>query len=202
MSAGTLTNPLKIGALIDTVGDHAKTDIQLNEMQKLARLAKDVKPASIVSRVLDTSPDGLLIDGTGTFPGAGSIELPKAGPFDYSEIHDYVKAIFADHYITDENAKVEVQNATGTTGLAGKVVASLKAAHYNVLDPVTAPNTSAQTLLYDYTGGKKPYTIRYLEQRFGVKAQRATLDPTVVAEGATAPEIRVMIGTDYTPPGQ
>jgi hypothetical protein len=105
--------------------------------------------------------------------------------FDYTDIKDYVKNIFVDHYITDENARIEVQNGSGTAG-AGQVVKSLKAAHYNVTDPTNAADHYTQTVIYDYTGGKKPYTINYLEQRFGVKAIKApSPSPSTDATGAT-----------------
>lgn len=206
LSLSTLTNPVKMSQLIDSVGDHVRTDLQLSEMQKLAGIAKDIDPVKVASKVLDTdSADSLLIGGTNLIDGAGYIELPKAGTFDYSDIQDFVKNIFADHYIVDENARIEVQNGSGVTGVAGRVVASLKAAHYNVADPVNAPEQQTKTVIYDYTGGKKPYTINYLEQRFGVKAQR-TAAPTPTATPSPAPsgtpalqvQIRIVLGSDYT----
>ena len=85
-------------------------------------------------------------------------------------------------------------------GVATQVVKSLQAAHYNVGDPLNAPSHYKKTLIYDYTGGKKPYTINYLEQRFKVKAQKMTAPtPTVDANGVVtpAPQIRIILGSDY-----
>jgi hypothetical protein len=157
----------------------------------------------VVNKVLDTTgEDSLLIDGSGRIAGAGSIELPRRGNFDYTDIQDFVKNIFVDHFITDENARVEIQNGTGLTGVGAQVVKSLKAAHYNVLDPVTAPQLYAKTVIIDYTGGKKPYTINYLERRFGVKSTRSpSPSPTTDASGkaVAAPQIRIILGSDYKP---
>lgn len=207
LEAATLTNPLKLTALLDAIGDHVKTDLQLEEIKKLASIAKDIDTTKITNKVLDTGkPDSLLIDGSGRIAGAGSIELPKAGNFDYSEIQDFVKNIFVDHYITDENTRIEVQNGSGITGLAGAVVTSLKSAHYNVLDATNADNLYPHTVIYDYTNGKKPYTINYLERRFGVKSQKASLPaatPTATPSAGNAsaatvnPEIRIILGSDY-----
>ena len=210
LKISTLTNPVKLTALIESVGDHVKTDLQLGELKKLADIAKDVTPSKISTKVLDTGQtDSLLIDGSGMIPGAGSIELPKAGNFNYSDIQDFVKNIFTDHYLVDENARVEVQNGSGVPGLAGKVVTSLKSAHYNVGDPTNATSNVAKTMIYDYTSGKKPYTINYLERRFGVKAQRtaapspstatssSTTGTSSAAPTAAAPEIRIILGSDY-----
>jgi hypothetical protein len=204
LALSTLTNPLKLTALIDALGTHVKTDLQLDEIKKLAEIAKDVDTSKITNKVLDYGkPDSLLIDGSGLIAGAGSIELPKAGNFDYSDIHDFVKNIFADHYIISENARIEVQNGSGIAGIAGAVVKSLVAAHYNVGEPLNAPDHYTKTVIYDYTGGKKPYTINYLEQRFGVSATRASVpSPSTDATGKTtpAPEIRIILGSDYKAP--
>jgi hypothetical protein len=203
LQVSTLTNPVKLSNLIDAIGDHFKTSLQPKEIQKLASIAKDIDTSKITTKVLDTTgPDSLLIDGSGQIDGAGSIELPRAGNFDYSDIQDFVKNIFVDHYITSENARIEVQNGSGIAGGAATVVKSLKAAHYNVGDPLNAPNSYTQTVIYDYTGGKKPYTVNYLERRFGVKAQRATAPaPATDANGQTVspPEIRIILGSDYKP---
>ncbi len=205
LQLSTLTNPVKLTQLIDAVGSHVKTDIQPAEIKKIAALAKDIDPAKTPQKVLDTdSKDALLVGGTNIIDGAGYIEVPKLGNFNYSDIQDMVKNIFADHYLIDENALIEVQNGSGLPGIAARVVQSLQAAHYNVGAPVNAADRYTKTVLYDYTGGKKPYTINYLEQRFKVKAQRATAPaPVVDANGqpVPAPQIRIILGSDYKATG-
>lgn len=194
LQISTLTNPVKLTALINAVGDHVKTDLQLNEIEELASIAKDVDPSKIVNKVLNTDADNYLVFGPDSL-GAGSVEIPKAGLFDYSAIQDFVKNIFVDHYITGENARIEVQNGSGVAGVGAKVVASLQAAHYNVGQAVTADSVTAKTVIYDYTGGKKSYTINYLEKRFGVKAQKVAAPSA--SPGTVTPEIRIIIGSDY-----
>ena len=203
MQLSTLTNPIKLAGLINAVGTHVKTDFQPNEITKMASIVKDIDPSKVTNRVLDTAgSDSLLVDATNKIPGAGSIELPRRGNFDYTDIQDFVKNIFVDHYVTDENARVEVQNGSGLAGIAAQVVKSLKSAHYNVGDALNAPQHYSKTVIYDYTGGKKPYTINYLERRFGVKAQReASPTPATDASGKNlpTPEIRIILGSDYQP---
>ena len=201
LQLSTLTNPVKLSQLIDAVGSHIKTDIQANELNKMAAIVKDIDPAKMVQKVIDTdSKDALLVGGVNIIAGAGYIEVPKIGNFNYTDIQDFVKNVFADHYLIDENAKLEIQNGSGIPGMAGSVVKSLQAAHYNVGDPVNAPDHYTATVIYDYTGGKKPYTLNYLEQRFKVKAQRMSAPtPTVDANGVTvpAPQIRIILGSNY-----
>jgi LCP family protein required for cell wall assembly len=201
LQLSTLTNPVKLTGLIDAMGNHVKTDIQPKEITKLAGLAKDIDPTKTPSKVLDTdSKDALLVGGTGIIDGAGYIEVPKLGNFNYTDIQDMVKNIFADHYVTDENALVEVQNGSGISGAAGGLVKSLQSAHYNVGDATNADDLFAKTVIYDYSGGKKPYTLNYLEQRLKVKAQRMTAPTPAVDANGTAvpvPQIRIILGSDY-----
>ncbi len=195
MELSTLSNPIKLVGLINAVGSHLKTDLQVSDMQKLAGILKDVDPTKITQKVLDAGkPDSLLNDGTNLIPGAGSIELPKAGNFNYTLVQALVKNIFVDHYIVNENAKIEVDNGSGVTGLATTIVTALQAAHYNVLPPTNAGTTYTQTVIYDYTGGKKPYTINYLAHRFGVTAQQAAAPSP--APGIIAPDVRIILGSD------
>ena len=203
LQLSTLTNPLKLTGLIEAVGNHLRTDLGISDMQRLAGIARNIDAARITRSVLDTeSADSLLIDGSGKIAGAGSIELPKAGEFDYSRIHDFVKNIFVDHYITDENARIEVRNGTSEWGLATSVVKSLQAAHYNVGAPVNAASSVPTTVIYDYTNGSKPYTINYLEQRFGAKVQvESAPQASVNASDSSVPppQIRIILGNDYKP---
>jgi LCP family protein required for cell wall assembly len=194
ISAPTLLNPSKISSLIDAVGDHVKTDLSLSDISKLIDIGKGVDPTKIVQKVLDTSPEGLLV--SGNIAGSGYVEIPRAGVGNFSEIQQLVHSIFVDNYIKEENAAVEVQNGTTRNGLATTVGNLLKSYQYNVVKTVTADNQNySTTILYDYTGGKKPFTIRYLENRFGIKAQKASAPKA--ATGETAPDIRIIIGSDY-----
>jgi LCP family protein required for cell wall assembly len=187
----TLTNPAKLSGLIDAVGSSAKTDLQLGEIRKLAQIAKDIDPSRVITKVLDTSPDGLLVSGN---IGGGSVEIPKAGINNFSEIRAFVHSIFVDNYLKEENAAIEVANGTSRSGLAADVTKILKAYNYNVVKTTTADNQNyPATVIYDYTDGKKPYTVSYLENRFRTKAKRmAPVAPDV--------EIKIILGADYRLP--
>jgi LCP family protein required for cell wall assembly len=205
LSAGTLTNPLKIASLVDAVGSHVTTDLQLGDIKQLALIIKDVDPSKVVNRVPQFSgPDAIL---TSTSNEAGSVLVPLAGEFNYSELQNLAHSIFIDHYITSENALVQIQNGSGATGLGSTAMTSLKSSHYNVMPAATAVLTYSKTIIYDYTGGKKPYTINYLEQRFGVRAQSGTpgqviaaappITPATATTATQTPQIVVILGTDY-----
>jgi hypothetical protein len=111
-------------------------------------------------------------------------------------------SIFIDHYITSENALIQIENGSGVTGLATSLATTLTAYHYNIMSPsITASQNYPKTEIIDYSGGKKPYTINYLQQRFGVTAQKMTRPPATAATSTTAvtaqPDIVVIVGSDY-----
>lgn len=188
LDLSTLSNPTKISGLIDVIGSHAKTDLQITEIRKLADIMKDIDPAKVISKVLDTAPDGLLVDAN---RGGAYVEVPKSG--NYDQIREFVHGIFSDSYIKDEAATIEVQNGTHREGLAGIVSTMLKGYNYKVSGTATAANQNyVATILYDYSGGKAPYTISYLENRFHVKAQPA-------APGPDDKQIKLILGADYRP---
>jgi LCP family protein required for cell wall assembly len=200
LSAGTLTNPIKIASLIDAVGSHVTTDLQLKDIEKLALIIKDVDPSKVVNKVPQFTGANAIL--TPESNAAGSVLVPSAGEFDYSALQDMAHSIFIDHYITGENALIQIQNGSGVTGLAASVATTLTAYHYNVMNPpITASQTYAKTQIIDYTGGKKPYTINYLQQRFGVTAQKETRPPAAAATPTTPatqqPDIVVILGSDY-----
>jgi polyisoprenyl-teichoic acid--peptidoglycan teichoic acid transferase len=203
LQLSTLTNPVKIAGLIDALGGHITTDLRLGDIEKLAGMLKDVDTSKINQKVLTTAPGGLLTESSGT--AAGYIEYPAAGMFNYSDIQDLAHNLFIDHYITDENAKVQIENGSGISGLAGRAQTSLLAAHYTVLPAINASQYYAHTTLIDYTGGKKPYTVNYLEHRFGVTVKMQspppTATPTAGTTAAPVPDIVVILGADYHEPG-
>lgn len=204
LSLGTLSNPAKIASLIDVVGGNFKTDLSFNEIKKLVTIGKDIDTNKIISKVLTNNPnDGstpLVQNGN---IGGASVVIPTAGVGNFTAIKAFMRSLFVDNYIKSENAKVEIQNGTTRAGLAATTAALLKGYAYNVIGVTSADKTTyASSVIYDYTGGKKPSTIKYLENRFKVKAVKATAPTAVTAADGTTnpvPEIRIIIGLDYVP---
>lgn len=204
LSLGTLSNPAKIASLIDVVGGNFKTDLSFNEIKKLVGIGKDIDASKIINKVLTNNPnDGSVpLVQNGNIGGA-SVVIPAAGNGNFTAIKAFIRSLFVDNYIKTENAKVEIQNGTSRAGLAATTAALLKGYAYNVVAITSADKTTySTTVIYDYSGGKKPSTVRYLENRFKVKATKATTPvATTAADGTTSivPDIRIIIGSDYTP---
>lgn len=201
MKASILANPLKIGGMLDVVGEHVKTDLQLGEIQKLAEISQKIDQDKIINKVIDDSQTGFLV---GANMGGASVLKPKTG--DYKQIQAFVHSIFADNYIKGEAAKIVLGNGTNQIGLVATVTQLLKSYNYNIIGETSPTAKTGKTIIYDYTKGKKPYTIKYLENRFGVKAQVAerSVDELAIspADQTTQSqtnnyEIKIIIGSDY-----
>ena len=121
---------------------------------------------------------------TGLNISGQSIQAPRAGLNDFSEIQHYVRNTLKDGFIANENATVAVLNGTNTPGLATKKAAELKSYGYNVNLIADAPTkTYTKTILVDMRGGQKKYTLHYLEQRLGVTAVSSLPDPNITNPG-------------------
>lgn len=187
-----LTNPAKISQMIDILGDHVKTDLSLGEAEKLAGIVKDIPQGSLNSKVLASGDGGLLYDSIG--PGGTFILLPRSGT--YTDIQDFAKQLFLGSNAVNEHARIELQNASGRGGLAKLESDTLTTYGYQIVATSNAPQIAQTTIIYDFTNGGRPATTSYLQQRYhGAKVIRQDGPPN-------GPELRVVIGTDYSTQAQ
>ncbi len=202
LSLGTLGNPAKIASLIDVVGGNFKTDLSFGEIKKLVSIGKDIDANKISNKVITNNPnDGSTPLVQNDMIGGASVVVPTAGVGNFTAIKAFMRSLFVDNYIKTENAKIELQNGTSRAGLAASTSALLKGYAYNVVAISSADKTTyAKSVIYDYTNGKKPSTIKYLENRFKVKAVKATAPTATTSTDGTpsiVPDIRIIIGSDY-----
>ena len=89
-SLGVVSNPVKMLSIINSLGNHVKTDAELWEIKELVSVFKKTKAGDIRKKVFDTSKDGLLYssrDSKGSY-----ILLPEGDNF--KKIQDSCKNIF------------------------------------------------------------------------------------------------------------
>jgi len=91
-SLGVLANPLKIISILDSAGNHIRTDMELWEIQEMAAMAKKIDGTKINKKVFDTSSEGLLYSSRDE---KGSYILLPAGD-NYSKIQECCENIFDD----------------------------------------------------------------------------------------------------------
>ena len=140
--------------------------------------SNNIKSLDLVTPPNDLLAGSLYNYNTGAFGGCSpgprctSVQLPKAGPFDYSAIQAFLRKKLRDGFLAKENAGVVIYNATKTSGVATKESKLLKTLGYQVIKIDNTPKTTdpATTVIVDLTDGNDKYTRHYLENRFHVVA--------------------------------
>lgn len=169
-SFGTLINPLKVTEVIQTLGEHLQTNIDLKELVKLGRVAAGVNQDEILHFVLEDSPAGLLR--SNNYDGAYVLE-PRVG--DWYEIRAFVHDMFnQERYLAvslgeevkKEAAKVEIQNGTFIDGLAVETGAHLMRDGIVITHMLNAARRDYEkTVIYDLSQGQKPWSLKYLKAK-------------------------------------
>lgn len=182
LSAGTYGNPVKVNQLVNEFGSHVSSNLSTGEVLRVYDIMKKIDSDKIDSVSL-VDPPNVLVE-TGMVNGQ-SIVKPKAGLFNYSELHNFIRNRLKDGYIRNENASIAVFNGSTIVGLAAKRADEYKSYGYNITTVANAPNKKySQTILVDLTGGKKKYTQHYLEQRLKVSAVSSLPDNSINPNGA------------------
>lgn len=185
LSANFLANPKKILDVVQIVGDHVRTDFTASEIIALADLAKQIDSSKTVSKVLTSATDGELVSdsSSGTY-----YLLPKDKSWE--QIQGIAHEIFTDPNLRQENAKIEVLNASSTAGLGSKLAQSLKSYNYNVVSIKTADKKQTKTEIIDYTNGQKSATLNFLKNRLNTSIAKKTQTDSSI-------DITIIIGDDY-----
>jgi hypothetical protein len=188
MSMDTLSNPKKLNDLISAFSNNIKTDMSLSEIQRAYQISKDISQDNIFDIVFSIKPNGFLKSD----PSSSDL-LPASGNFD--EIKKFVENIFKVGPIWSEEPTIVIQNGTTTVGLAGKLEIKLtdSGLPIEILSIQNANSKDyATSQIIDYTGGKKPNTIKYFEDLLGVKATQGDIK---LKTGAN--DIDIILGADY-----
>lgn len=173
-SLETVFNPTRIANGLETLGEHVVTSFAPWELMKLANIGKNVDTSAITSRVLDTSPEGLLVNAVG-LDGAYILE-PRAK--DYSEIQNAFANLLSS--TPREHANIEIQNGTRQAGLAARTASTIVSPDIQVVRVRNAElRDYKRTIIYDLTGGKKPLLLTQLKEELHAKI--ATSLPDVLA---------------------
>ena len=151
----------KLNNVLTQLQGAIKTDLPINQAGSLAQLAQQVPAANIHSYAIDANMTSQQqVNGQ-------DVLVP-----DWTLIHAAVRQMLSDPRLANEGARLLVQNGTNTEGLASRTRDQLQAAGFNVVDIGQAadPGAHPQTLIIDYTGGQKPFTVQQLRQTLNVGA--------------------------------
>jgi LCP family protein required for cell wall assembly len=192
--------------LYSEISSGVHTDLSLDDILRLAMLAKDIPLGSIQQGVIDYT---MMIDQTTTI---NAVPADVLRPFP-DKIRALVDKIFGGgtlnpaatgsptQLIQQEGARVLVINASGVNGIAQKTADYLKTQGLNVIgtgnmadypDKYYYPPLPTRSMLIVHTG--KPYAIKYLMAL--MKFDSANQLQTVFNPSAPA-DIMLVIGADW-----
>lgn len=182
LSLGVLANPQKVSNMLESIGNHIKMSFNLSELKELISFVNKMDKEKLITEVVDNNAkDGLLIS---TSEG-GYYLKPKAG--NNSQIQTMVKNIFsADEDADSAITSIEVLNASGTAGKAGKVAEILKAEGYEISNIDTYTEVVDTTVIEN--GGTDTSVANKIKSIVGIGSIK-----TYSQKGT----LRVIIGKDY-----
>lgn len=167
LTAGTLSSPLKIDALLSAFGDNIYSDLSTQAAMRLVGIARHIDNNNVKSLGMTTPPGNVIV--TDTVRDL-SVVRPRLGFNDYSEIHAFIRTQLQDGYLLKEKAGVQI--VTATKGFGENMAATLSSQGYAVLGHIqltTEADELSNVHVVDLSGGTMPYTKHYLEQRYNTK---------------------------------
>ncbi|MFH0929876.1 MAG: LCP family protein [Candidatus Moraniibacteriota bacterium] len=184
-SLETLLNIPEISNLLGTLGEHLRTDIQLDELNSVIDLIKKIDTHTTANKVLDAGKSDSVMAVSHVFLGGvrAFILIPRTGKYD--EIQDISKNIFDLELINRKKAAVKLEN-TSVAIVNESSVKNFDAKLKNLLDKFDyqaeiaqlkpkdtskryVSNKTSDTTVYDLTGGLKPFSLEDLSKKLGAK---------------------------------
>lgn len=163
LSLGILANPAKISEIVKIIGSHLKTDIQVSEIQALAKRYQEIKSESTETLVVDNSKTGPLVDTN----QSGSYSLiPKLGFNKYNDVQNFAHKIFPDPKVIQEAATIDIKYTKTRTADAKIILDKLSSYGYTITDNGIIKSSPAEANFITVRTTGKPFTLAYLKNRY------------------------------------
>lgn len=209
---GVIANPVTITNILNDLETHVTTNMEFDELVSLARLGKNLDTAHIKSLVLDSSPNGFLMN---YFSDGGAYMLaPKTGNF--SAISQAMASVFSTSSTNlatattpnkpvetttltpkkpdSSSLDIEIQNGTWNAGLAARVKRRLE---FRDLEVATISNAAEkpinQSKIYATKSAPKSL-IDTLQDELKIPATYSI--PTTIQLGTTT-DVLIILGDDF-----
>lgn len=207
-SLKTLFNFIALDNLLDTLGNHVKTDIQINEMQSFISLSRQLDTQNISTAVADAWKKESLLKVSHIFVGdtRAFILVPRVG--NYSEIQELAHNIFdlnsiarKKEEITKEKATIAIINASDDSKLTTKITDLLHdKLFFNEISIIKNSTNQkiSSTLIFDNTERSKPFSLNEIAGKL----------PAIVTDNKNAImenekisdyDFLIVLGTDLIP---
>jgi len=196
--ATTVNGFEKAPQLLSALQKDIHTDMTLGDMKAIFDWGRNLPDSSII-RIALTAPSGAapgnLLDGGDCGMGNASQLCPDDPSF--GMIHRYLASVLIDPKTLNEKAPVQFVNGSNSfVGLDSRVTTMFDPTGLQLNDPV-AHTPSAKTLILDYSGGRFPLTVKYLQSFFGGTVVAATPTSPKPARGQQTYGVVVILGHDF-----
>jgi LCP family protein required for cell wall assembly len=197
--ATTVNGFSKAPQLMSALQKDITTDMSITDMKAIFDWGRNLPDSSII-RVALTAPSGLgdgnLLDSYNCGMGPGVSQL-CADDQSYTMIHKYIASVLIDPKTLAEKAPVQFANgSTNFAGLDSRVTSMFDPTGLQLNDPV-AHQPSAKTVILDYSGGRFPLTVKWLQSYFGATVVPATKTSPAPARGQQTYGLVVVLGHDF-----
>jgi LCP family protein required for cell wall assembly len=196
--ATTVNGFAKAPQLLDALQKNIHTDMSLSDMKAIYDWGKNLPDSSII-RVALTAPAAAT---PGNFLYGGNCGLGNASQLcaedpSFGMVRQFISSVFINQSILAERAPVQFVNGSYTySDLADRVTTMLDPLGLQLNDPVLH-QSSARTVILDYSGGKFPLTAKWLANYFGGTIVNATPTSPTPAKGQQTYGLVVVLGHDF-----
>lgn len=189
LTLNVLANPKKVTDLINILGDHIRTNMQIDEIYALWNVSKNINTTNIASKVFDTAENGPL---TASQDSRGYYIYPRKGIDKFIDLQTAARNLFNDGEAVEEasSVRVEVLNGTSRNGVASTVSQYLSSYGYKIIRIGDARSKMAKTIVYDYSNGKYQKAAEDIANQL-----KASIDTKNTALSGV--DIQVIVGEDY-----
>ncbi len=188
LSAGVLANPKKMTDLITVLGQHILTDFSPSELDSFITLAKKFDDPTISQFVMSSAEDNLLSSSRSAT--GSSILIPKAGMYNYDDIHDFVDAYFAKPTLAPESPSITIQNAGAKVSVMADLERNLEAAGFKVTVATATASPAPTTVLTRLSAVDKPASLAYLKDTYKLTATKG-------ADSAVTTDYLLVVGSAF-----
>ena len=200
LSKSTLLNPSKVINISSQLKEHIDTNISVTDMLAIWDSYKNVDHANLINKVIDNSPESLLIDQTG-IDGAYLL-MPRSG--NYNKVKEFVQNIFDSNPVAvsikplEQKVNLQIVNGTWVTGLASKISIPLETYNFNIskISNGTERNFT-KSAIYDLSSGRSDKAIKALTDLTGVTlSYDSPTWLTTLKTNTSTPDLILILGTD------
>ena len=206
ISFQTLTNPVRINNIFNSLEKHITTDMQFSDMIALLKTAKNLNTENILTLTLDDSEEGFLKPTQGS--DGAFLLVPKTDNF--TEINNRIEHIFdqptdvikddtpkqAGPELNYSSTKFDIQNGTWNAGLAARVGKRLGDKNFKI---ATIGNTTERPIaisgIFVFNAQASSDVVDALKAELNIPIKQL---PPKDQIGTSTADVLVVLGEDFT----